>query len=443
MSIVLEERTTGHASYKNIESIFQVIDEIYNNSPNILVEVFDKLERIRTTLEFLKYSLDKVDPWLVSINTMNNMNSNVSQILGELSNYKDYRNEGNLNNALDYLEGLITYLSQIVVTKTPEDIEGVRNSVIKFRQSAGQYMAHLEKDATKTSTALTKNTEKLNELTTSIDNQKNRIDSIVSDFQNQFLQTQTQRGQEFDNFIIKGEADLKDVIEVFGQNYELHKSAELAIFNKMKDSYEQQIATQQNTFGSLIEDFKTKVQTEFDQIHAMNKEAEKIVGIISMKGLAHGYQKIANDEGKKAFWWNIGSIISMVAVIVFGVIFLLMHKGTLEWTALVSRIVLTGVGITLFTYCAKQATNHRNEERRNRKIELELASLDPYLKDLEPEKQKEVKQTLVDKYFGVEIAPNAQAQQAPNQQQIVTDTITNNPQLLQLLAEKLLQQPPK
>ncbi|MFE4073404.1 hypothetical protein [Peribacillus sp. YIM B13477] len=443
MQIALEERITAQASYINMENAIQVLNEIdSSNSSTITTRELEMLGRINSTFGFLKEALDKVDPWLVSTSTMESINSPISQVLNEITYYKNNRNEGHLNNCLTYIESLLPYFPQILVTKTPEEIEGLRSSIIKFRQSAGQHLSHLEKDVTETSTAFTKNNEKLNELTSAINDQKTRIDSIVNEFQNQFLQTQTQRGQEFDNFISKGEADLKDVIEVFGENYERHKSAEMAIFNKMKNSYEQQIASQQNTFGSLIEDFKTNVQTEFDQIHAMNKEAEKIVGIISMKGLAQGYQKIANDEGKKAFWWNIGSIISMVAVIVFGVIFLLMHKGTLEWTALVSRIVLTGVGITLFTYCAKQATNHRNEERRNRKIELELASLDPYLKDLEEQEQKKVKQELVSKYFGVEL-PNSTTQQAPVQQPVAIETITNNPQLLQLLAEKLLQQPPK
>jgi len=46
------------------------------------------------------------------------------------------------------------------------------------------------------------------------------------------------------------------------------------------------------------------------------------------------------------------------------------------WTTLISRIVLTVIGLTLFIFCAKQATNHRDEVRHNRKIELELASLE-------------------------------------------------------------------
>jgi hypothetical protein len=429
MQIALEERITAQASYINMVSVIGVLDEISsNNFPTISTRELLMLGRISSTFDFLKEALDKIDPWLVSTNTMDNINSPISQVLNEITNYKNNRNEGHLSNCLSYIEGLLPYFPQLLVTKTPEDIEAVKNSIIKFRQSVGQHLSHLEKDLTDTITEYTKNKEKLNELNSSITDQKNRVDSIVNEFQSQFLQWQTQRNEEFGNFLKLGEEDIKGTINTFKKN-----------FDSAMEGYEQQIETQQNTFNSLIEDIKTKAQTEIDQIHTMNKEAEKIVGIISMKGLAHGYQKIANDEGQKAFWWNIGSIASMLVIIAFGYFYIINHEGTMSWTALVSRIVLTGVGITLFTYCAKQATNHRNEERRNRKIELELASLDPYLKDLEPEKQKEVKQTLVDKYFGVDLAPNTQVQQAPIQQQNITDTLTNNPQFIQTIVEKVSQ----
>ncbi|MBS8263711.1 hypothetical protein DYI25_04545 [Mesobacillus boroniphilus] len=422
MQIALEERTTGHAAYTNMERVIQTLNEI--DTSDLSSRTLQMLGRISSTFDFLKEALDKADPWLVPTSTMDNINSPISQVLSEITNYKNYRNEGHLTNVLSYLETLLLYFPQVSVTKTPEEIEGVRSSVIKFRQSVGQHLSNLEKEATEVSTALNKNTEKLNDLTTSIESQKNRIDTIVNDFQGQFLQTQTSRNELFHTFIKESEVDFNDTLETYE-----HK-------------FKQQIIDQADQFKAITDDFRTKAQAELDQINAMNKEAEKIIGIISMNGLAHGYQKIANNEGKKAFWWNFASIVSMIGVIILGVKFLLLHEGAFDWTTLISRIVLTGIGLTLFTYCAKQATNHRNEERRNRKIELELASLDPYLKDLEPEKQKEVKQTLVNKYFGVELS-NAPVQQAPVQQQNIIEAITNNPQFIQSIIEKLSQSTPK
>lgn len=436
MQIALEERITGHASYINTGEVLKVLDGI--GSTNLSTTAIEMLARISSTFEFLKETLDKVDPWLVSTSTMNNINSPISQILGEINAYNNDKNEQRLNNILSYLENLLVYLSQLVVPKTSEDIEGVKSSVISFRKSVGQHLGYVERDCTNTSAALTKNTEKLNDLTASIESQKARIDAIINEFQNQFLQAQSQRNEEFTIFTKKGEQDLIGTLRDFQGTFEQQTLTQQESFDSLTEGFQQRIETQRESFDTLVADLKTNLQTELDQIKGMNQEAEKILGIMSMKGLAQGYQKIANSESQKAFVWNAISILSLVGILWFGYKFIILHEGAMSWTSLISRIVLTGVGITLFTYCAKQATNHRNEERRNRKIELELASLDPYLKDLEPEKQKEVKQALVDKYFGVEL-PTANIAQAPVQQQNLTETITNNPQIMQLLAEKVSQ----
>jgi hypothetical protein len=436
MSLALEERTTGHASYTNIERILQIIEEI-DSSERLANEIL-LLERINGTFLLLKEAIDRVDPWLVSISTLNNMNTHISYVLSEVTNYIGNRNVHHLNQALAHVENVLPFFSQVLVTKSPDEVEGLKTSVTRFRQSVGQYITNVEREAEETSEVLKKNQDKLTDLTTSIEAQKGRIDTIISDFQKQFLDNQTQRSESFSDFKTALELEFNDGMKTYAEDFEQFLTDQQETNDVQKESFQDQFNTQQTIFNELIENFKGKVQTEYDQINAMNKEAEKIVGIISMKGLAHGYQKIANDEGNKAFWWNLGSIASVIGVISFGVVFLLIHEGTFDWPTLISRVVLTGVGLTLFTYCAKQAGNHRNEERRNRKIELELASLDPYLKDMEPAEQKVVKQKLVDKYFGVELQANNTPTQQTSQQNVV-DTLGSNHQLMQSLAERVSQ----
>lgn len=233
-----------------------------------------------------------------------------------------------------------------------------------------------------------------------IQNGQVRIDAFINDIQTQFLNSQSERAQKF-NMQLK----------------ELHDA-------RMDDM----VASK-----DLFDDYGTKAQSELEKMQQLNLQAEEILGAIGMKAHAEGYRRIANNEGQKAFLWNVLSIASLVGILWFGFEFIIEHKGELSWTALASRALLTGVGLTLFTYCAKQSTNHRNEEKRNRKIQLELATLTPYLQDLDPTQQKEVKQSLVNKYFGVEL-PTEQAQ-ANN---VVTD-LTKNPQFMQTLAQKVVE----
>jgi hypothetical protein len=440
MSLALEERITQHEAYVNVDRILQALEEF--EMIDLSTEEIQMIERLNSTIIFLKESLDKVEPYLVSTNTLKSMNNPLVNIQNEFRNYINNGNIQHLRNSLSYVESLLPYYPQILVTKTPEEIEGVRTAVVRFRQSVGQYLSYVEREANETTESLSKNRNKLTELTTSIENQKGRIDTIINDFQKQFLENQTQRNEAFHDFKTSIEKDFTGSMKSFEKGFEQFLTDQQESVESLKDSFNEVFVIQNNAYDDLIAELKEKVKTELDQINTMNKEAEKIVGIISMKGLAHGYQKIANDEGKKAFWWNIGSLISMAILGWFGYQYIINHEGSMAWTDLISRLILTGIGITLFTYCAKQAANHRTEERRNRKIELELASLDPYLKDLEEEKQKEVKRELVNKYFGVELlVDSTQQQQAPitQPQQQVLDAISSNPQLLQLLSQHMTQ----
>jgi hypothetical protein len=161
VQIALEERITAQASYINMVNVIGVLNEINSsNSSTISTRELEMLGRISSTFDFLKEALDKAEPWLVSTYTMDNLNSTISQVLSEIINYQNNRNEGHLSNCLSYIESLLPYFPQVLVTKTPEEIESVRHSIIKFRQSVGQHLGNVERDLTETSTALTRNSEK-------------------------------------------------------------------------------------------------------------------------------------------------------------------------------------------------------------------------------------------------------------------------------------------
>ncbi|GAE93132.1 hypothetical protein JCM21714_2175 [Gracilibacillus boraciitolerans JCM 21714] len=165
------ERITGHATYTSIDRVLQIVDEI--NSTDKTSKQIEMLERVTETFTFLKDALDRVDPLLVSTITLQTMNNPISQILNEVTNFKNNRNEQYLTNALNHIETLLQYSSQLLVIQTPEDIEGVRSAVIKFRQSVGQHLSHLEKDVNDTNTAYSTTKQKLDELTNLSKTKKN------------------------------------------------------------------------------------------------------------------------------------------------------------------------------------------------------------------------------------------------------------------------------
>lgn len=425
MSFQSEESITNHDTYIKLEKVIQLVDTIISNNESS--EEIQRLERFSEILNVLKEALDRVDPLLLAPNTLQSINGHITNILNHLTNFNSSKNIQHVTNAEAQLDNVIPILPQVMITRTPEDIEGVRKSVISFRISVGQHLSNVEKESIETATALTVNQGKLSELSNSIESQKTRLDAIISDFQEKFLKGQTERTEKADQIIKQTQNEFYEVLsekeDSFDEQIEEQQKEHKAQINNHETEYEEQMGQQEEFFTE-----------EYEKLKEMNNEAEKILGLMSMKGMAQGYQKIANDEGKKAFWWSMGSVTSLLAVIGLVIYFILRYEGIMEWTDLISRLVLTGTGITLFTYCAKQSTYHRIEERRNRKNELELASLDPYLKDMEEPDQKKVKESLVNKYFGVEL-PNQKGQE-----QNIVDTVKNNPQLIEYLTEKVSQQ---
>lgn len=91
-------------------------------------------------------------------------------------------------------------------------------------------------------------------------------------------------------------------------------------------------------------------------------------------------------------------MVLMVAVVVW----IVADVATLGWDVAVFRIVTALIlGIPAW-YCAGESSKHRKVEQRNRRLELELASLMPFLESLTPEARKKVIETLSAKYFGQE-----------------------------------------
>lgn len=54
----------------------------------------------------------------------------------------------------------------------------------------------------------------------------------------------------------------------------------------------------------------------------------------------------------------------------------------------------------LATYLARESTRQRTEAIRSRRIELELAALEPFIETLDPEAKGTLRKELVKTYFG-------------------------------------------
>jgi putative Ca2+/H+ antiporter (TMEM165/GDT1 family) len=125
--------------------------------------------------------------------------------------------------------------------------------------------------------------------------------------------------------------------------------------------------------------------------------------------MAGGYQIVANAEKRAANIWRwitVGALLGAIAATIFAVAHGIengFHVNTFfaKWAISVPFAALAA-------YAGHESSKHREQERLNRKIELQLASLDAYLVTLEDGKQADIREKLADRFFGdlpIEVEP--------------------------------------
>lgn len=71
-----------------------------------------------------------------------------------------------------------------------------------------------------------------------------------------------------------------------------------------------------------------------------------------------------------------------------------------DWIKSLIRIVAAAALSYPATYAARESSKHRKLEIFNRKAELELTAINPFIELLPELKKQEIKEKLVEKYFG-------------------------------------------
>lgn len=129
------------------------------------------------------------------------------------------------------------------------------------------------------------------------------------------------------------------------------------------------------------------------------------MGAIGADALSGGFNKTATAEGKEADRWRwVGVVLFVLAIAAAALLFGPLHETT-ELARIGAKAVIVIPLIGLGTYAFKESGRHRRVQWRNRRLALELASIDPYLALFEDSERNAVKKDLVERWFAQQNAP--------------------------------------
>ena len=111
---------------------------------------------------------------------------------------------------------------------------------------------------------------------------------------------------------------------------------------------------------------------------------------------------MADVERRAANWLRVASVVLMAAMItVAGFTFYhSIEHPEVDWRLFSFRLATSIILLIPAVYLAQESAKHRDREKKNRKLHLELAAIDAYLA-LQPEdKRNAIKAELTGKFFG-------------------------------------------
>ena len=194
---------------------------------------------------------------------------------------------------------------------------------------------------------------RIEDLRNTIDQQRPRIDEVISNFQSQFTQSQQQRQQE----TTQAKEEIK---KEFAELLDLTRSSADGLIGGMK--------------ASLV-------------------EAQELVGTIGVTGAARGYEKEADSQKNIADNWRYAAAAIGAAA---GVVLLLFFHRSLNPAQQIGHILTSAAMLGIAGYAAQQSALHRRREADARKKFLALVAFSPMAEPLDTARKLELREKLIE-----------------------------------------------
>lgn len=431
------DKFTAHQIHSSLQTLDAALNEVEALEENEVTSL-EAIDRLKQVQRLVVTSLSSVDPNLVSEERLNTLDALIRQQIDQINNYKSNQNVAHLAGANSSADNVLTQLVSIPIAKTPEEVDGLREAVTSLRRSLGQHARNLETEYEKFEQQFNDVNRRFTEFTSEITSQKARLDTAISQFQQQFSEAENTRRSEYSQEVKTIRDELKNMLdsakqemsslttnltsqfdtaedkrqETYKTEYESTSESLKEVLDTGKTKLAELIAQHKESFSALTTevkdsrkaleaDYSTKVQEYLDQLDLRKGEAEKLVQVIGNTGMVGGYQKLANQARLSGWIWQGVTFVFLVGLIVFAIIaFHSTIQGDFRFGVFGARAFVAiafGIGAA---WAAREAEKHQNVERSSRKMELELASISPYLALLPEPTQFEVKKELAQRFFG-------------------------------------------
>ncbi|KUF45100.1 hypothetical protein AS361_14830 [Myroides marinus] len=377
-------------------------------------ELFEKLgeeeyQYFDVILQFIEERMNLIVPILIEESELSGLSSELESGTAYLNNYLGNNNSGYINNAKNNFSSALKRVKNFVIPLTPNDFD-YSKAATTYEKTLLKGYNNIAKINKELQEELAKSKEELEDKRRQMRALEDKFSSMIIDMQGAF-RSQLSSFSDFED----------ENKEVFNRLQEERESIFNEKINYIDKTIDENLKQYEEWVNDDLEKYKMEFQEQKDKLETQTKdtvdkltmkleEAKEIVGIIGNVGVTGNYQKIASEHKKTA---NVFRVIALVfmslmsSLLIYSIVDLSTTENFDLYKSLV-RILAATVLTYPAIYASKESSKHRNLEILNRNLELELASIGPFIELLPEDKKIEIKEDLVKKYFGQQGSNNEQ-----------------------------------
>lgn len=363
-----------HSVYGSVQQLSQLLEHPSFGDERVRSDEPARaaMQKIRGVVLALSQNLQSTPIALMPRSGLDQLQSNLQMPISELSQFVSDLQLNHLINAAAYIDGNVLNYFWIFGAR-PTDVQAgafIRATQLQAEETLRQLgdstevirdgLRKIRKDSGS-------NQEKLAALESTIEQLKSDISSYLSDFEHQFRQGESHRLEQF-------EVILKEARE---------------------------------SASSARSSVEREAEVGLNEVIRIRNDASRLLEAIGNDGTTSNFKIIATSESSQANLWR------WITVAIFGAgIAIAISTFVHAWGQPLNSANAIGVAIRLLYavaitvpawYTARESARHRTNADRAKQTELELATLGPYIELFDKSKKDDIKERLIEKYFGREI----------------------------------------
>ena len=383
----------------NENIVFEKLEQLQNRLQEDEVREKIELDWLSFYDSFVEYISERLKitvPVLVQEAELNALASELEAGLAQINAFLGNNNIGHLNNANNNFNSALNRIRNFPLP-IPKGKFNFSKEIANFEKVVSEKYALIEQENDEFDDRLTQ----LNSLLESKQQKIDELNQLLVQKQSEITNLTTNFTAELNNIKIAANQQFQQEKTKFRQEFDVEKQAFLNEKEILKSEFETERETYEKEVSELKENISKNTTKLIEELETKLKESKKLVNVIGNIGATGNYQKIADYHKGQANMWRwiaLGFMVILVGLLIWTIYHI--TGGEFNWKVAIVRIVAFSALLYPATYASKESGKHRKLENINRKSELDIASISPFIEILPDEKKQEIKEKMVEKFFG-------------------------------------------